>query len=59
MWDANREGIYADDRIADANKHEERAVDPVKSASPVLSLSERRANDDILRVFGVGAQIEI
>lgn len=60
VWDANRERVYADDRVADASNYEGRINKPYEMGLSVsLFVRAQRANDDILRIFSVGAEIEI
>ena len=60
VWDANRERLYADDRVTDASDYEG-AINKGYETGLAVSLFVRasRANDDVLKIFSVGAQIDI
>jgi len=60
MWDGNRERVFADDDV-DENMRYERGFNQDYQMGLTVSMLIRanNANDDILSIFGVGAEIDI
>ncbi len=60
MWDGNRERVFADDDV-DENMSYERSFnnDYQMGLSVSMLVRANNANDDVLRIFGVGAEIDI
>ena len=60
MWDGNRERVFADDDV-DENMNYERSFNNDVQMGLCVSMLVRanNANDDILQIFGVGAEVEV
>ena len=60
MWDGNRRRVFADDSVSDPSDYVgafNRSYEMGLAVS--LYVRANKANDDILRIFSVGAEIEI
>lgn len=60
MWDGNRRRVFADDRVRDPSDYTGSLSERYEMGLAVsLFVRASRANDDVLKIFSVGAEIEI
>ena len=60
MWDGNRRRVFADDSVRDPSDFEGSLNQNYEMGLTVsLFVKATRANDDILRIFSVGAEVDL